>query len=674
MGQHILQASFNRGEITPLAHARRDLPLYTSAAALLRNWVVLKYGGVRRRSGTRYIGRAKYDDKHARFMEYVFNTGQSFVLEWGDEYVRFWTMGGQLIADDEPYEVETPYTEDEVEDIQFAVSNDVIYLAHPNHKPKRLQRFSNTNWTIEDVEFRDGPYLPINDISTNTVTPSGSLSTGASRTFTWTGGVSFTSDDVGRLFRMALSNSWAWCRITAVSSALVVTADVVEGQDPVSPVTASASWQLGAFADSVGWPACVTFYQRRLVWGRTSLYPRAVFASVSDFPERYSPSEAKDGTVLDDSGFMRDITSGKADPILWMKEGSRIVIGTASAIRWVGATDDSGETMTPRNVDTKISRRVGTRNVLPAEVDEGFVFAGSNGLSVRNYVEDEYGNADTPDISVLAEHLCKSRVVRLAYQQTPDSIVWCITDTGRIFGLTIDRDEKVVGYHSHDVSGNVLSLAVIPTSTHDELWMLVEREINGETRRYIEVLEPQFDEDLRDRTDAFFVDCGLTYEGPALNVINGLDHLAGKEVDIYSNGSPLPRATVTTDGQLTLPNGRLTTKAHIGLPIDNKGVTLPPPTVAPDGSTLGRKTRAISVVADVVSTLGLSVGPYNGQSYQVKFRSPKNPMGTAPPLYSGDFDHTLDAGWGRSGQVEFSCPQPTPATILAMNIHVVSEP
>jgi hypothetical protein len=673
MGQHILQASFNRGEITPLAHARRDLKLYTSAAALLRNWCVLKYGGIRRRSGTLFVGEAKHHDKHARFMEYVFNTGQSFVLEWGDEYVRFWTQGGQITSGGLPYEVTTPYTEDEVEDIQFAVSNDVIYLAHPNHAPRKLQRMSNTDWTISEVEFKDGPYMPINDTAVTCTPSGGTLTTGASRTFTWSASQGFTSADVGRLFRIAVSNVWAWCEITAVTSTTVVTATVMEGSGQAA--SASASWQLGCFSGRVGYPACVTFYQQRLVWARTTDMPRAVFVSVSSFPERYTVSKLADGTVEDDHGFTRNITSGQADPILWLKEGDkRIVVGTASAIRWVGPTEDSGEVMTARNVDTNIARRVGSRGVVPVEVDEGFVLVGKNGLSIRNYSEDEYGRAQAPEISVLAEHLCKSKVKRLAYQQTPDSIVWAMNDDGSFFGSTIDRDENVVGYHSHSVSGEVQSVAVIPTDERDELWMLVKRTINGNVKRYVEILQAQFDEDTMAQEDAFFVDCGLTYEGPAINVINGLTHLAGKEVDIFSEGSPLPRATVTTGGQLTLPNGRLTTYAHIGLPIPNGGDTLPPPTLAPDGSTLGRKCKATSVVADVISTLGLEIGPKGGIATQVKFRSPKNPMGTAPPLYSGDFTHTLDAGWGTNGQVSFSCPQPTPATILAMNLHVVAEP
>lgn len=668
---HLLQASLNRGEITPLAHARRDLKLYTSAAAIIENWFVLRYGGIRRRSGTRYVGAAKYADKKVAFTDYVFNNGQAFVLEWGHQYLRFWTNGGQIVSGMSPYEIVTPYTEDEVEDIQFAVSGDLIYLAHPNHPPQKLQRLSNTNWTIGDVVFRDGPYMPINDIITSTVTPSGNLLTGASLTFTWTAGTAWVSGDVGRQFRLKVDGKWAFCVITAVTSGLIVTATVTYGDNQVA--AASPSWQLGAFGTVPGYPACVTFYQQRLVWARTTAMPRALFCSVTSVPERYSPSNT-DGTTTDEDGFTRDITSGQADPILWLKEGTRIIVGTASAIRSVGATSDAGQIMTARNVDTKIEKRIGSHDVMPADADQGFCFAGRSGLSVRNLTEDEYGKITCPDISVLAEHLCKAKIRRMAHQKTPDGIVWCITDTGGLFGITIDRDESVTGWHNHPTTGFVESLAVIPTDDRDELWLLVRRTINGGTVRYVEILEAPFDEDLHDQDDAFFVDCGATYEGSAVNVVSGLGHLAGAVVDVYSEGSPLPRITVSVGGQATLPNGKTTTKCHFGLPIPNRVVTLPAPTVAPDGSTLGRKTKAISAVLSVVSTLGVVIGALGRHSQQLKYRSANTPMGSAPPLYTGEATSSVDDTWEGRGQIEFSCPQPTPATIIAFNLHVDSEP
>jgi len=56
-------------------------------------------------------------------------------------------------------EIETPYQEEELFDIQFCQINDVMFLAHPNHHPKRLSRYSELDWRFENVPFEFPPTL-----------------------------------------------------------------------------------------------------------------------------------------------------------------------------------------------------------------------------------------------------------------------------------------------------------------------------------------------------------------------------------------------------------------------------------------------------------------------------------------------------------------------------------
>lgn len=51
------------------------------------------------------------------------------------------------------YEITTPYTEDELREIKFVQTADVITLSHPNHPTKELQRAGLTNWTLADIQF-----------------------------------------------------------------------------------------------------------------------------------------------------------------------------------------------------------------------------------------------------------------------------------------------------------------------------------------------------------------------------------------------------------------------------------------------------------------------------------------------------------------------------------------
>lgn len=69
--------------------------------------------------------------------------------------------------DGDIFEIPTPYLSSEVFDLQFTQLNDVLFIAHPNHYPKRLSRFSSSRWVFEDVPFQFAPVLDVNEERTN---------------------------------------------------------------------------------------------------------------------------------------------------------------------------------------------------------------------------------------------------------------------------------------------------------------------------------------------------------------------------------------------------------------------------------------------------------------------------------------------------------------------------
>src|SRR3546814_21195356 len=66
--------------------------------------------------------------------------------------------------------------------------------------------------------------------------------------------------------------------------------------------------------------------------------------------------------------------------------------------------------------------------------------------------------------------------------------------------------------------------------------MIVKRTIDSNTVRYVEFLEREHDPDQHDLEDAFYVDCGLTYDGSPTSTITGLDHLEGETVKVWAAG------------------------------------------------------------------------------------------------------------------------------------------
>lgn len=92
-----LWRSFAGGEIAPELYGRLDLQKYQTGLARCRNFIVLPHGPVQTRPGTEYVLHTKYRDKQARLVPFVRSGGLTFVLEFGDSYIRFHTNGGTVL-------------------------------------------------------------------------------------------------------------------------------------------------------------------------------------------------------------------------------------------------------------------------------------------------------------------------------------------------------------------------------------------------------------------------------------------------------------------------------------------------------------------------------------------------------------------------------------------------
>lgn len=226
------QYSFNAGEWSPTVAGRIDLQKRRQAMSKMQNFVPLIQGAMTRRPGTWYVEPAKTNSANMRLKRFEFNAQQSYILEFGDKYIRFFTNQGQLLSGGTPYEVVTPYAGTDVADLGFTQSADTLYIAHPNYAPRKLQRLGATNWQLNTIAFQDGPYLPQN-VSGTYITSSVSF-TGSSGTLTATsadginGGAGFGAGDVGRVLRIGTKGTdangndiikWIWGQITAVTDA-----------------------------------------------------------------------------------------------------------------------------------------------------------------------------------------------------------------------------------------------------------------------------------------------------------------------------------------------------------------------------------------------------------------------------------------------------------------------
>lgn len=154
-----LQSNFITGEISPLSQGRVDLDRYKAALATCLNYVPTQQGGLTRRSGSAYIAPTKTATGNLRLVPFKFAEDDSFMLEFSDNLIRFFTEHALVQTDaGATYELATPYDTADIPLLTFNQSADVLYICHPSYKPRKLQRFSNNQWRLDKLTLDEGPF------------------------------------------------------------------------------------------------------------------------------------------------------------------------------------------------------------------------------------------------------------------------------------------------------------------------------------------------------------------------------------------------------------------------------------------------------------------------------------------------------------------------------------
>lgn len=712
----IIQTNFTAGELSPRMAARVDVSKYNNGCFKLENFVVLPQGGITRRTGTYFVKAAKHNNKKARLVPFKFSTTQAYIIELGDLYMRFFKDHGQIITSGvaawvtataykvgdlvtnagttyycitahtasaafatdaakwyaqtgNVYEIPSPYTEAQLSRVRWAQSTDTVYLVHGSVRPKKLTRTSHTRWTIVDLDFVDGPYFD-NNTTTTTLTPAATTGTGVMVTASAVTGINngqgFLATDVGRGIRIKNGSTWGWGKIASYVSTTQVTVDIVSA---FAATSANATWALGQWSDTTGWPQSVGFYEDRLWFGGTATGPQTMVASISGAYETFSPTQ-KDATVIADSGLSYTISTDDVNDIKWFSAGKVLSVLTGSAEFTVSASN-LNEAITPTNIKVVRETTKGCNDARPVRIDSAALFVQASGRKVREYAYNfQTDSFQAPDMTVLSDRITRSGIVDMDYQQEPYNIVWVVLASGLLIALTYNREQEIVGWHRHPLGGTnvkVKSVGSIPSpdGTSNELWLLVERTINGATAVAIEYLTPEVDyETAADKADAFFVDCGLTYEGASTSTISGLSHLIGETVSILGDGAVQPDKVVSGGGTVTLDYP--VTKANIGLKYKSSFLSVRWEAGGNFGTAQGKTGRIHRLALRFLESLGCKYGPSSGRLEELQFRTPSMSMGSSPDLFTGDKVVSFPGDYGTDRQVYLETEQPYPCTVLGI--------
>lgn len=567
------------------------------------------------------------------------------------------------------YEIVTPYLEADLFNLKFSQSADVLYITHPDYAPRKLTRTAHTAWTLTTIVFSDGPYLSVNS-GAITITPAAASGSNIAHTAS---AALFASTDVGRLIRIQHTTQWGWARIVSYTSTTVVNADIGSAY---GATTASAFWRLGLFSDTTGYPSCSTFFENRLFYGGCPASVQQIDGSKSGDYDNFEPTNPADSVVADNNAVSGVMTSDDVQSVRWMKGEERgLMVGTVNG-EWIVRPSQSGEALSPTNIVAKQSTAYGSNNVSPVQSGKAVLFMQTSGRKLRElaYVFEVDGFR-APDMSLLSEHITRGGIIEMSFQQEPNSLVWLVRADGTLVGFTYERDQKVLGWHRHELGGysdaantvfaKVESVASIPTSdgTRDETWMVVQRYINGETKRYIEYFSKLWEQD-DDQADSFHVDSGLTYDGVSTTTVQGLHHLVGEIIKCQVDGAAHPDVTVQADGSVTLV--RAGEKIQLGYGYMSDGEMLRIEAGAADGTAQGKTQRIHRVAIRVLDSLGLQIGPSFDKLSPVIFRTSANPTNTAVPLFTGDLQETWEGDYSTEALICWRWEQTFPGTILGV--------
>ena len=651
--------SFTAGQLSPRMEGRTDFQKYFSSGKTINNFVVQPHGPITRRPGTHFVSEVKDSSKATRLIPFSFSTTQTYILEFGNQYIRFYKDDGQISSGGSPYEISSPYLEAELFDIKFAQSADVMYLCHPNHAVRKLSRTGHTSWTLTTVDFLNGPFQDHN--TTSTTMTSSHTAEGASTVLTLssTTGVNsnqgFLSTDVGRLVHIKDGH----VKITGYTSSTSVSGTV---QSVISSGSATDDFAMGSFSDTTGHPRCVTFFEQRLVFAGTTNQPQTLFFSKSGDYENMDDNYH--GATTDSSAMIYTIASNQVNAIQSIKATRTLIVMTTGG-EFTVTSGGTTAPITPTNLNIRKQSNYGSAGIDGISIGNSTLFVQRAKRKIRelayNFDTDGY---IAPDLTILSENITLSGIVQMDYQQEPFSIVWCVRVDGSLVGMTYNRLQDVVAWHEHDFGGTdakCKSIAVIDVDTdEDQVWVIVERTINGATKKYVEYLTPyNFSSDLE---EIHFVDSGLTYSGSSTSTLSGLDHLEGETVKIIINGATHPDKVVSS-GSISLDIA--TTDAVVGLGYDSLLKTMR--IDEGGGITDQTKTKRIyDVTVRFFETVGAKVGPNENTLDIIPFRDSSAAMTAPVPLFTGDKSTEFPSDYGTDGFVVVKQDQPLPMTVLAI--------
>lgn len=679
-----LQRSFAGGEISPEMYGRIDDSKYQSGLATCRNFVAKPQGPVQNRPGFAFVRAVKDSTKKTRLIPFTYSTTQTMILECGAGYFRFHTQGATLMSGGVPYEIANPYAEADLFDLHYVQSADVLTIVHPNYAPRELRRLGATSWTLTSLSFTPSIAAPTGVTATAHVITGTGAPTAATLVDMNYVVTAIASDGVSESAQSSVAtcqnniyvtgdyNTIAWSAVSGASRYNVYKQQgglygYIGQTTDLSIVDNNIATDMGKtppiyesiFAATGDYPGAVSYFEQRRCFAASTNNPQTIWMTKSGTESDMSYSLP----IRDDDRIKFRVAAREANTIRHIVPLTQLLLLTGAA-EW-RVTSVNSDAITPTSISVRPQSYIGASNVQPVVINNNLIYGASRGGHVRECAYSWQANGFVSgDLSLRAPHLFDSYdITDMAYAKAPIPIVWMVSTSGILLGVTYVPEQQIGAWHWHDTDGTFESVATVAEGGEDFLYCVIRRTVNGSSVRYVERLSTR---QFVDPADAFFVDCGLTYSGSPATVITGLSHLEGKTVNILADGAVHPQRVVSS-GQITLDQAA--SKVQVGLPITADAKTLPVSAQIDNAFGQGRYKNVNKAWLRVYRSSGIFIGPDADHLVEAKQRSTE-PYGSPPALKSEEIPILLTPSWDDSGSIFVRQSDPLPLTLTSLTLEV----
>lgn len=568
MAGSLIQRSFAAGEIAVDLYARADQTKYQTGLKQCRNFIVMRHGGATNRTGSKLVQEVKDSSARTYFIKFVFNSDQTYVIEVGNLYLRFYRNGARIAVSSVAayngattyaagdlvlsgginyycvaattgnappnasywyalngsiYEVPTPYVTADLTDIRIVQSGDVITLTHVNYRPRELRRTGHTAWTLPVVSTVPSISAPTNVVPT----------AGTAGAVAYSYKVTAIENDTYEESLPSAAGA-ANCASPTLLLPNVIVWDAVANAkeyDVYLQKDANGVWgyigtasgnsfrdigftpnfsitppvDRSLFTTTNNYPGVAGYFQQREMFAATNTDPEKAWASRSGSFKNFTISSP----LQDDDAITFNLAGRDVNEIRHLVEVGDLLILTSQ-----GEWSLSGEAvLTPTEIHPRKVSYFGAAKVPPVVIGNTVLFIQARQSIIRDLQFDLPTNGYTGrDLTIFSAHLFDGYTIdRMDYAQNPHSVLWCVRSDGALLGLTYMRDQEILGWHAHDTDGAYEDVCVVPEGNEDAVYVMVRRTIHGNTRRYIERFASRRVTNVR--IDALFMDSYLTYDG-----------------------------------------------------------------------------------------------------------------------------------------------------------------